>query len=134
MLRGKALGAVEKYRLRKKYPPPQTIWDGEEMIYSFKEGSRKVKKFFGNICAKFFFHLQMLKTLYKQNKYPSSEEKRLLADQTGLTFVQISNWFKNRRQRDKPGRVSPEDVMKRTGIDDGGEIGLRFQCNVIPYC
>lgn len=76
----------------------------------------------------------MLKTLYKQNKYPTSEEKRLLADQTGLTFVQISNWFKNRRQRDKPGRVSPEDVTKRTGIDDDGEIGLRFQCSVIPYC
>lgn len=76
----------------------------------------------------------MLKTLYKQNKYPSSEEKRLLADQTGLSFVQISNWFKNRRQRDKPGRISPEDVVKRTAIGDGGENELRFQCNVIPYC
>jgi hypothetical protein len=42
--RGKTLGAVEKYRLRKKFPPPFTIWDGEETIYSFKENSRKVRK------------------------------------------------------------------------------------------
>lgn len=42
--RGKQLGAVEKYRLRKKFPPPLTIWDGEEIIYSFKENSRKVIK------------------------------------------------------------------------------------------
>lgn len=41
--RGKPLGAVEKYRLRKKFPPPFTIWDGEETIYSFKENSRKVR-------------------------------------------------------------------------------------------
>ncbi|KAK6754446.1 hypothetical protein RB195_013446 [Necator americanus] len=26
--RGKELGAVEKYRLRRKYPPPRSIWDG----------------------------------------------------------------------------------------------------------
>uniref|UniRef100_A0A5S6QB46 SIX1_SD domain-containing protein n=1 Tax=Trichuris muris TaxID=70415 RepID=A0A5S6QB46_TRIMR len=41
-LRCKPLGAVEKYRLRKKYPPPATIWDGEETVYSFKENSRQV--------------------------------------------------------------------------------------------
>lgn len=40
--RQKQLGAVEKYRLRRKYPPPSSIWDGEETVYSFKENSRKV--------------------------------------------------------------------------------------------
>ena len=34
--RGRMLGAVDKYRLRKKYPLPKTIWDGEETIYCFK--------------------------------------------------------------------------------------------------
>jgi len=34
-------------------------------------------------------------------RYPTSEEKRLLAEQTGLTLTQIGNWFKNRRQRDR---------------------------------
>ncbi|VDK50797.1 unnamed protein product [Gongylonema pulchrum] len=40
--RQKELGAVEKYRLRKKHPPPRSIWDGQETIYSFKENARKV--------------------------------------------------------------------------------------------
>lgn len=36
---------MEKYRLRKKFPPPMTIWDGEEMVYSFRERSRRVSDF-----------------------------------------------------------------------------------------
>lgn len=38
------LGAVDKYRLRKKYPLPKTIWDGEETVYCFKEKSRNALK------------------------------------------------------------------------------------------
>ena len=45
-------GAVDKYRLRRKFPLPRTIWDGEETVYCFKEKSRnslketyKVRKF-----------------------------------------------------------------------------------------
>lgn len=37
--RGRPLGAVGKYRVRKKFPLPQTIWDGEETIYCFKVGN-----------------------------------------------------------------------------------------------
>ena len=29
-------GAVDKYRLRRKFPLPRTIWDGEETVYCFK--------------------------------------------------------------------------------------------------
>ncbi|CAJ0954741.1 unnamed protein product, partial [Mesorhabditis belari] len=49
--RQKELGAVEKYRLRRKHPPPRSIWDGQETVYSFKENSRKVgfKNFLKNI-------------------------------------------------------------------------------------
>lgn len=83
-LRGRPLGAVDKYRIRRKHPLPRTIWDGEEMAYCFKEKSRN-----------------MLKECYKQNRYPTPDEKRNLAKVTGLTMTQISNWFKNRRQRDK---------------------------------
>ncbi|XP_025092083.1 homeobox protein six1-like [Pomacea canaliculata] len=83
-VRGRALGAVDKYRLRRKYPLPKTIWDGEETIYCFKEKSR-----------------QALKECYKQNRYPTPDEKRGLAKKTGLTLTQVSNWFKNRRQRDR---------------------------------
>ena len=83
-IRGRPLGAVDKYRLRRKYPLPKTIWDGEETVYCFKEKSR-----------------QALKDCYKQNRYPTPDEKRTLAKKTGLTLTQVSNWFKNRRQRDR---------------------------------
>lgn len=83
-IRGRALGAVDKYRLRRKFPLPKTIWDGEETIYCFKEKSRIA-----------------LKDCYKQNRYPTPDEKRGLAKKTGLTLTQVSNWFKNRRQRDR---------------------------------
>ncbi|KAM7399273.1 hypothetical protein PAMP_018554 [Pampus punctatissimus] len=42
--RGRSLGAVDKYRLRKKFPLPKTIWDGEETVYCFKEKSRNALK------------------------------------------------------------------------------------------
>lgn len=34
--RGRPLGAVGKYRVRRKFPLPHTIWDGEETSYCFK--------------------------------------------------------------------------------------------------
>ena len=83
-LRGRPLGAVGKYRVRKKFPLPRTIWDGEETSYCFKEKSRTV-----------------LRDWYAHNPYPSPREKRELAEATGLTTTQVSNWFKNRRQRDR---------------------------------
>ena len=36
MLRGRALGAVDKYRQRRKHPLPRSIWDGEDTVYCFK--------------------------------------------------------------------------------------------------
>lgn len=83
-IRGRPLGAVGKYRIRRKYPLPRTIWDGEETSYCFKEKSRNA-----------------LREWYQSNPYPSPREKRDLAEGTGLTTTQVSNWFKNRRQRDR---------------------------------
>ncbi|KAJ8385040.1 hypothetical protein AAFF_G00195700 [Aldrovandia affinis] len=82
--RGRPLGAVGKYRIRRKFPLPRTIWDGEETSYCFKEKSRCV-----------------LRQWYGHKPYPSPREKRDLAAATGLTATQVSNWFKNRRQRDR---------------------------------
>ncbi|XP_041985628.1 homeobox protein SIX2-like [Aricia agestis] len=94
-VRGRALGAVDKYRLRKKYPLPKTIWDGEETVYCFKEKSRNA-----------------LKDCYYRNRYPTPDEKRALAKKTGLTLTQVSNWFKNRRQRDRtPQQPNRTDVL-----------------------
>ncbi|XP_060080677.1 homeobox protein SIX1-like isoform X1 [Ylistrum balloti] len=91
-LRGRPLGAVGKYRVRRKFPLPRTIWDGEETSYCFKEKSRNV-----------------LRDWYSHNPYPSPREKRELAEGTGLTTTQVSNWFKNRRQRDRAAEVKDRD-------------------------
>ncbi|XP_044731409.1 homeobox protein six1a-like [Chrysoperla carnea] len=89
-VRGRPLGAVDKYRIRKKYPLPKTIWDGEETVYCFKERSRSA-----------------LKECYARNRYPTPDDKRALAKRTGLTLTQVSNWFKNRRQRDRTPQQPP---------------------------
>ncbi|XP_044578411.1 homeobox protein SIX1-like isoform X1 [Cotesia glomerata] len=108
-LRGRALGAVGKYRVRRKFPLPRTIWDGEETSYCFKEKSRSV-----------------LREWYASNPYPSPREKRELAESTGLTTTQVSNWFKNRRQRDRAAEQSGQREDKGHGgglVDSSSESG-----------
>ena len=83
-LRGRALGPVDKYRVRKKFPMPRTIWDGEQKTHCFKERTRS-----------------LLREWYLQDPYPNPTKKRELAQATGLTATQVGNWFKNRRQRDR---------------------------------
>nr|AVK72341.1 Six3/6 homeobox protein [Meara stichopi] len=83
-LRGRPLGPVDKYRVRKKFPLPPTIWDGEQKTHCFKERTRN-----------------LLREWYLQDPYPNPQKKRELAHATGLTPTQVGNWFKNRRQRDR---------------------------------
>ncbi|XP_054898645.1 homeobox protein SIX3b isoform X2 [Poeciliopsis prolifica] len=83
-LRGRPLGPVDKYRVRKKFPLPRTIWDGEQKTHCFKERTRG-----------------LLREWYLQDPYPNPGKKRELAHATGLTPTQVGNWFKNRRQRDR---------------------------------
>lgn len=35
----------------------------------------------------------------RENPYPSRQEKKDLADATGLTYIQICNWFANWRRK-----------------------------------
>ena len=83
-LRGRPLGPVDKYRVRKKFPLPRTIWDGEQKTHCFKERTRT-----------------LLREWYLNDPYPNPTKKRELAQVTGLTATQVGNWFKNRRQRDR---------------------------------
>uniref|UniRef100_UPI003590100C homeobox protein six1-like n=1 Tax=Myxine glutinosa TaxID=7769 RepID=UPI003590100C len=102
-LRGRPLGAVGKYRVRRKFPLPRTIWDGEETSYCFKEKSRGV-----------------LREWYAHNPYPSPREKRELAEATGLTTTQVSNWFKNRRQRDRAAEAKERENSENTNTNSSG--------------
>ncbi|KAI4891615.1 hypothetical protein NFI96_027401 [Prochilodus magdalenae] len=85
--RGRPLGAVDRFRVRRKFPPPRTIWDGERTLYCFREKSRRA-----------------LREAFARNRYPSSRDKQELAGKTGLSETQVSNWFKNRRQRERKPR------------------------------
>lgn len=80
----RSLCAVDKYRVRKKYPMPRTIWDGEQKTHCFKERTRS-----------------LLREFYINDPYPNPPKKKDLAAATGLTQMQVGNWFKNRRQRDR---------------------------------
>lgn len=92
-LRGRPLGPVDKYRVRKKYPLPRTIWDGEQKTHCFKERTRS-----------------LLREWYLQDPYPNPTKKRELAQATGLTPTQVGNWFKNRRQRDRAAAAKNRSV------------------------
>lgn len=71
-LRGRPLGPVDKYRVRKKYPMPRTIWDGEQKTHCFKERTRS-----------------LLREWYLQDPYPNPTKKKELAVATGLTPTQV---------------------------------------------
>ncbi|KAB0389254.1 hypothetical protein E2I00_008527, partial [Balaenoptera physalus] len=78
VLKAKAVVAFHRGNFRELYKIL------ESHHYCFKEKSRGV-----------------LREWYAHNPYPSPREKRELAEATGLTTTQVSNWFKNRRQRDR---------------------------------
>ncbi|XP_056383446.1 homeobox protein SIX6-like [Hyla sarda] len=44
---------------------------------------------------------KLLRECYLRNPYPSPAQKRHLAYMTGLRPTQVTNWYKNRRQRDR---------------------------------
>ncbi|KAL5263229.1 hypothetical protein ACHWQZ_G008570 [Mnemiopsis leidyi] len=80
----KNLTAVDRYRLRKRNPFPASIWEGEKTIYCLKKSAR-----------------DSLTSFFEKNPYPTPAEKRRLATSCELSYVQISNWFKNKRMREK---------------------------------
>ncbi|VDM99121.1 unnamed protein product [Thelazia callipaeda] len=120
-IRGRELGAVGKYRIRRKFPLPRTIWDGEETSYCFRVSSCFSQ--FGKEKSRY-----TLKSWYAKNPYPSPKEKKELAEETHLTVTQVSNWFKNRRQRDRAAenkesagsgeRKEDSDISSDDGISE----------------
>ncbi|XP_050444740.1 homeobox protein SIX3 isoform X1 [Cataglyphis hispanica] len=101
-LRGRPLGPVDKYRVRKKFPLPRTIWDGEQKTHCFKERTRS-----------------LLREWYLQDPYPNPGKKRELAAATGLTPTQVGNWFKNRRQRDRAAAAKNSRMQQQSGQGNG---------------
>ncbi|XP_055317160.1 homeobox protein SIX3 isoform X2 [Sitodiplosis mosellana] len=113
-LRGRPLGPVDKYRVRKKFPLPRTIWDGEQKTHCFKERTRS-----------------LLREWYLQDPYPNPTKKRELAQATGLTPTQVGNWFKNRRQRDRAAAAKNRMNQPLSG-SGGGSLRSRQTDNASP--
>lgn len=111
--RGRPLGAVGKYRVRRKYPLPRTIWDGEQTSYCFKDRARTT-----------------LRDWYTRNAYPSPRDKRELSAATGLSTTQVSNWFKNRRQRDRAAEIKHRSLTH--SITTYLANNKAVICNILP--
>nr|XP_039251904.1 homeobox protein SIX3-like [Styela clava] len=99
--RGRSLGPVDKYRIRKKFPLPRSIWNGEQKSHCFKERTRN--------C---------LRESYLRDPYPNPSKKRELARLTGLSPTQVGNWFKNRRQRDRAAAAKNRLMNHKQNGDD----------------
>uniref|UniRef100_A0A915D7H3 Homeobox domain-containing protein n=1 Tax=Ditylenchus dipsaci TaxID=166011 RepID=A0A915D7H3_9BILA len=104
MMRGKKLDPVSRYRVRKKNNFPRTIWDGEGTSYCFKKSSRAI-----------------LKEAYRKHETPTQLQKQNLAKTTGLSVIQVSNWFKNQRQRARQNRRSCRSSSSMPSSSDGAE-------------
>uniref|UniRef100_A0A914HEL5 Transmembrane protein 188 n=1 Tax=Globodera rostochiensis TaxID=31243 RepID=A0A914HEL5_GLORO len=59
----------------------------------------------------------ILRHFYRQNPYPSPKDEETLAEQTGLTPTQVSNWFENRRQKDREAGCKKEAAQLRPTDD-----------------
>ena len=104
VVKGRKLGAVDKYRVRKKYPLPVSISDGSGSCL------------FG--VNRDLFTPQVRRVLwdhYHRNKFPDTTLKILIAKQSGLTFAQVNNWFKNRRQRDRMA-MNKKRIYNKIGL------------------
>ncbi|RDW84114.1 uncharacterized protein DSM5745_04440 [Aspergillus mulundensis] len=51
----------------------------------------------------------------RDKPYPTKEEKKILADRSGLTLTQISTWFANTRRRRKNKMVSQNPLLSPSG-------------------
>ena len=103
---GKVLNAVDRYRLRKRKPFPQSIWNGDHSRHLFKESSRSI-----------------LQDFYDSNPYPTPEEKRELARKSQLSYSQVSNFFKNKRGRQRgSGHVIPAKRKSAQSPEDAKAI------------
>jgi len=70
--RGRPLGPVHKYRVRKRHPAPATISDGQQRTHCFHETTKHI-----------------LRHWYGVDPYPSPASKHRLASLSGLSPTQV---------------------------------------------
>ncbi|KAI1893232.1 hypothetical protein AGOR_G00121580 [Albula goreensis] len=107
--RGRPLGAWASTASAASFPCPEP--SGTEKRPATASRKQLVLKFHASHREK---SRSVLREWYCHKPYPSPREKRDLAAATGLTATQVSNWFKNRRQRDRAAQCQDRE---------GGEVG-----------
>ena len=88
------LTAVDRHRLRKRFPFPGSIWNGESTSYNRKQSARRA-----------------LAQAFELDQYPGNDHKKQLAEMCEMDYLQVCNWFKNRRMREK--RLQKEEARRR---------------------
>ena len=104
--KGREVNSLSRFRMRKKYPEPSTIFNGETS-YNLKKSSRNY-----------------LIAYFNNKKYPSKEEKLSLAAQLGVGYKTICSFFRNRRARLRKSRNSVSGSSGNSSIS--ADIGDLF--------
>ncbi|VDM80825.1 unnamed protein product [Strongylus vulgaris] len=60
----------------------------------------------------------LLREWYLKDPYPNPSKKKELANATGLTAMQVGNWFKNRRQRDRAAAAKNKQNIVDQGVEE----------------
>ena len=80
-------------------PMKRRYSDTDNNVPSYRANMPKSKRRRGNLPMKATTHLRTWLFSHRDKPYPSEDEKMELVNATGLTLVQINNWFSNARRR-----------------------------------
>nr|XP_042124509.1 anomalous homeobox protein [Peromyscus maniculatus bairdii] len=101
------LSPVQKFRCRKRNPPPPTLCPA----------GPKSRNFLPEIRC----HLQNFAT--GVSTYPKKAQLKELALETGLTHEQVYNWFANYRRRQKPCALNIENQEATSEVSSASKSG-----------
>ncbi|GFR67343.1 sine oculis-like transcription factor [Elysia marginata] len=86
--KGRQLNSLDKYRVRKRQPPPASIWPENKQPRSLRAADTVVTS-----VLRSWFHEHL------ERPYPSRDDLAELARQTQLSSQQIRMWFANARRK-----------------------------------